>query len=216
MKIQVKPVSGIPYPVSFPYVNYVKARGFYFISSSIAQPVSLEHSGIETEKESPVATNYQVPMITTPPLVVTHKPLGVRNKNQETIVLHSTSDFIKPLFSYYSIDKEAGQRILPDFKSASLAQPVSRETAELGIEQTHLNTSEIGKVPIYHTYPKIEHVTATHTEIIKERVIEKEDKVPYATPQLPSIDVNRLTDQVYQMMARKMRIERERRGLLCR
>ncbi len=197
-----------------------ESRGFYFIPSSIAQPVSLEHSGIVgPEKESPVATNYQVPMITTPPLVVSHKPLGVSDKNQVTIVLNSASDFIRPLFSsYYSIDKEAGQKIVPDFKSASIAQSVSRETAELGIEQTHLHTSEIGKVPIYHTYPKIEHVTATYTEIIKERVIEKEDKdkASHATPQHPSIDVNRLTDQVYQMMARKIRIERERRGLLCR
>ena len=217
MKIQVKPVSGIPYPISSSYVNHVNSRGFYFIQSLIAQPVSLKNYGIETEKESPVATNYQVPMITTPPLVVSHKPLGVSNKNQVTIVLHSSSDFIRPLFSsYYSMDKEAGQKIVPDFKSSSITQPINHETAKVGNEQTHLNTPEVEKVPIYHTYPKIEHVTATHTEIIKERVIEKEDKVSHATPQLPRIDVNRLTDQVYQMMARKIRIERERRGLLCR
>jgi hypothetical protein len=218
MKFPVKHVSDIPYPISSSYVNHVKSHGFYFISSSIAQPVSLEHSRIlGTEKELPVATNYQVPMVTTPPLVVSPKPLGVSNKNQETIVLHSTSDFIRPLFSsYYSLDKEAGQKIVSYLKSSSIAQPVNHETAEVGNEQTHLNTSEIEQVPIYHTYPRIEHVTATHTEIIKERVIEKEDKASHATTQLPSIDVNRLTDQVYQMMARKIRIERERRGLLCR
>jgi hypothetical protein len=50
---------------------------------------------------------------------------------------------------------------------------------------------------------------------IKERVIEKgeESKLPHATPQLPGIDVNRLADEVYQMMERKLRIEKERRGL---
>jgi D-hexose-6-phosphate mutarotase len=71
----------------------------------------------------------------------------------------------------------------------------------------------IKKAPIYHTYPKIEHVTSTHRELIKEKVIEKEDRTPHATPQLPSIDVNRLADQIYQVIERRVRIERERRGL---
>ncbi|MGB3458297.1 MAG: hypothetical protein WBB08_03165 [Halobacteriota archaeon] len=205
-------------PVSSSFVNLMKSRGFYskLPFMELAQYASHETTKMETEKELTV-TNYGLPVVTQPLSTLTHKPLGVSNKNQVTYALHSTSDFIRPLFSsYYSIDKEAGQKIVPDFKSASIAQPVNLETAEVGIEQTHLNTSEIGKVPIYHTYPKIEHVTAKHTEIIKERVIEKEDKASHATPQLPSIDLNRLTDQVYQMMTRKIRIERERRGLLCR
>ncbi|MBE9595072.1 MAG: hypothetical protein IMF19_16525, partial [Proteobacteria bacterium] len=127
---------------------------------------------METEKELAV-TNYGLPVVTQP-LVVSHKPLGVSNKNQVTYALHSTSDFITPFFSYYSLDKEAGQKIPLYLKSASIAQPVSRETAEVGNKQTHLNTREIEKAPLYHTYPKIEHVTSTHTELIKERVIEKE------------------------------------------
>jgi hypothetical protein len=45
------------------------------------------------------------------------------------------------------------------------------------------------------------------------QVIEKEDRTPHATPQLPSIDVNRLADQIYQVIERRVRIERERRGL---
>jgi hypothetical protein len=207
-KIQVKPVSS-------PYVNLVKSRGFYFKSSSIAEPISHENSRIEMGKESAVATTDQVPMVTTQPLVVSHKPLGVSNKNQVTYALHSTSDFITPFFTYYSIDKEAGQKIHSYLIASSIAQPVSRETAEVGNKQTHLNIREIEKVPLYHTYPKIEHVTSTHTEIIKERVIEKEaeSKPPLVTPQLPSIDVNRLADQVYSFIERKIRIEKERRGL---
>jgi hypothetical protein len=207
-KIQVKPVSSS-------YVNLMKSRGFYFKSPSIAEPISHENSRIEMGKESAVATTDQVPMVTTPPLVVSHKPLGVSNKNQMTYALHSTSDFITPFFSYYSLDKEAGQKIPLYLKSASIAQPVSRETAEVGNKQTHLNTREIEKVPLYHTYPKIEHVTSTHTELIKERVIEKEEesKLPNATPPLPSIDVNGIADQVYSFIERKIRIEKERRGL---
>nr|CBH39153.1 hypothetical protein BSM_26310 [uncultured archaeon] len=167
---------------------------------------------METEKELAV-TNYGFPVVTQPLSTLSHKPLGVSNKNQVTYALHSTSDFITLFSTYYSIEKEAGQKIHSYLKSASIAQPVTRETAEVGNKETHLHTLEIEKVPLYHTYPRIEHVTSTQTEIIKERVIEKEDKPPHATPQLPSVDVNRLTDQVYQLMERKVRIERERGGL---
>ncbi|NQE46216.1 hypothetical protein C5S31_09375 [ANME-1 cluster archaeon GoMg2] len=119
--------------------------------------------------------------------LVSHKPSAVSNNNLGTYIPPTTSDFINRSFNI--INKK-------------------NEQMQLGIK----------KAPIYHTYPKIEHVTATHTEIIKERVIEKKEDIKplHATPQLPSIDLNRLTDQVYQMLARKVRIERERRGLLCR
>ena len=83
-------------------------------------------------------------------------------------------------------------------------------------QQMHLNTLEVKETQIYHhTYPEIEHVTSTQTEILKERVLEKEEesKPPHATPQLPSVDVNRLADQVYSFIERKIRIEKERRGL---
>ena len=68
---------------------------------------------------------------------------------------------------------------------------------------------------IYHTHPEIEHVTSKHTEIVKERVIEREldSKPPQFTPQPPGIDVDRMADQIYQLIERRARIERERRGL---
>ncbi|MCK4731498.1 MAG: hypothetical protein KAT65_03480, partial [Methanophagales archaeon] len=142
-----------------------------------------------TRKETESAfTNYPLPLVTQQPPVVTSKPSAVGNKNLVTYMHPSTSDFIDSTFINIMNNK-----------------------------QRALNKMEMEKAPIYHTYPKIEHVTSTHTEIIKERVIEKEDIKPlHATPQLPSIDLNRLTDQVYQMLERKVRIERERRGLLCR
>jgi D-hexose-6-phosphate mutarotase len=118
--------------------------------------------------------------------VVSHQQSAVSNNNLRTYIPPTTSDFINRS-SFNIINKKN--------------------------EHMQLNIREIEKAPLYHTYPRIEHVTSTHTEIIKERVIEKEDRTPHATPQLPSIDLNRLTDQIYPLLERKVRIERERRGL---
>jgi len=60
-----------------------------------------------------------------------------------------------------------------------------------------------------------EHVIRVHPQIIretKERIVEKEKVSPQQAKPL-SFDVNRLADQVYQLIERKVRIERERRGL---
>jgi len=176
----------IQYPLSSPYVNLVNTPGFYFESSSMALAQPVSHETTRIETES-AFTNYPLPLVTQQPLVVIHKPSAVSNKNLVTYMHPSTSDFINSTFINIMNNK-----------------------------QRALNNMEMEKAPIYHTYPKIEHVTSTHTELIKEKVIEKEDKPLQATPQLPSFDLNRLTDQVYQLLERKIRIERERRGLLCR
>jgi hypothetical protein len=158
-----------------------------FESSSMVPAQPVSHETTRKETES-AFTNYPLPLVTQQPPVVTYEPSAVSNNNLGTYIPHTTSDFINR--SSFNISNKKNEQM------------------QLGIK----------KAPIYHTYPKIEHVTATHTEIIKERVIEKKEdiKTLHATPQLPSIDLNRLTDQVYQMLARKVRIERERRGLLCR
>jgi hypothetical protein len=157
-----------------------------FESSSMELAQSVSPETTRIETKS-AFTNYPLAILTQQPPVVTYESSAVSNKNLVTYRHPSTSDFINHS-SFNSINKK-------------------NEQMQLGIK----------KAPIYHTYPKIEHVTSTHTEIIKERVIEKEDiKTLHAIPQLPSIDLNRLTDQVYQMLERKVRIERERRGLLCR
>ena len=158
-----------------------------FESSSMVPAQPVSHEITRKETES-AFSNYPLPLVTQQPPVVSHEPSAVSNKNLVTYIPSGTSDFINRS-SFNIINKK-------------------NEQMQLGIK----------KAPIYHTYPKIEHVTATHTEIIKERVIEKKEDIKplHATPQLPSIDLNRLTDQVYQMLARKIRIERERRGLLCR
>ncbi len=158
-----------------------------FESSSMELAQPVSHEITRKETES-AFSNYPVPLVTQQPPVVTYEPSAVSNKNLVTYIPSGTSDFINRS-SFNIINKK-------------------NEQMQLGIK----------KAPIYHTYPKIEHVTATHTELIKERVIEKKEDIKplHATPQLPSIDLNRLTDQVYQMLERKIRIERERRGLLCR
>ena len=54
------------------------------------------------------------------------------------------------------------------------------------------------------------------TKIINETEEEVAKKQPFVSePQinLPSIDMNRLVDQIYELIERKARIERERRGL---
>jgi hypothetical protein len=123
-------------------------------------------------------------------------------------------------------------------RDASEMIPYLRSTGEAAIEDGHMHlyhrspattpymwhspgsNNEPGSVSaentnIYHTHPEIEHVTSTHTEIVNERVIEREsDSKPlHATPQPLSIDIDRMADQIYQLMERRTRIERERRGL---
>jgi hypothetical protein len=178
-------------------------------SMELVPPVSRETTGLETEKGPAVKnTNYQLPVVTRLPPVVSHKLSAVSNKNLDTYTLTSTSDLITPLFRYYSTQKinaDMGEKAIYD----------SLPYFNFMNKQSHLNTSEVEKAPIYQTYPEIEHVASTHTEVMKEKVIEKgeESKPLHATPQLPSIDVNRLADQVYSFIERKLRIEKERRGL---
>jgi hypothetical protein len=139
-----------------------------------------------SHETSTIKTENELAFQNYPLPVVSLQPSAVSNNNLRTYIPPTTSNFIN--LSSFNIIKKKN-------------------------EQMQLNIREIEKAPLYHTYPRIEHVTSTHTEIIKERVIEKEDRTPHATPQLPSIDLNRLTDQIYPLLERKVRIERERRGL---
>jgi D-hexose-6-phosphate mutarotase len=85
----------------------------------------------------------------------------------------------------------------------------------MNTKHANANASWIGATPTYHTYPEIEHVIHTHTEVIKESVVEKEvDSRPSeVTSQSATVDINRLTDQVYSSIERKLMIEKERRGI---
>jgi hypothetical protein len=66
-----------------------------------------------------------------------------------------------------------------------------------------------------YEYAPSEHVIRSYPQIIKEtreKIVEKESApVQQANPS--ALDVSRLADQIYQLIERKIRIERERRGL---
>ena len=84
------------------------------------------------------------------------------------------------------------------------------------VMNTEINRLMTEKTNIYRAYPEIEHVAPTHAEIIKERVVERE--VDSGSPEVTSqsaavVDINRLADQVYSSIERKLVIEKERRGL---
>jgi hypothetical protein len=72
-----------------------------------------------------------------------------------------------------------------------------------------------GKQPVsMYEYAPAEHVIRAYTQIIKERnkqIVEKEEVISKPKPTSP-IDINRLADQIYRLIERKARIERERRG----
>lgn len=66
-----------------------------------------------------------------------------------------------------------------------------------------------------HEFAPSEHVIRAYPQIIretKEKIIERAPVPPQHAIPL-AFDVNRLADQVYQLIERKVRIERERRGL---
>jgi hypothetical protein len=85
----------------------------------------------------------------------------------------------------------------------------------MNTKNTNTDVAWVGTTPTHHTYPEIEHIIHTHTEVIKESVVEKEvDSRPSeVTSQSATVDINRLADQVCSSIERKLMIEKERRGL---
>jgi len=60
-------------------------------------------------------------------------------------------------------------------------------------------------------YPELEHLEPVQAKIIKERDVLKSESD--SGRESIAIDLNRISDQVYSMIERRVRIERERRGL---
>ena len=85
----------------------------------------------------------------------------------------------------------------------------------MNTKHTNANVLWVETTPTYHTYPEIEHIIHTHTEVIKESVVEKgvDSRPSEVTSQSATADINRLADQVYSSIERKLMIEKERRGL---
>lgn len=85
---------------------------------------------------------------------------------------------------------------------------------DLALQYSRLNVFEPGKgEPVYHTYPKTQPISPMErTQLVKkEKAVEK--AAPQKPPQFSRTDMDRLTDEVYRLIERKIRIEKERRGL---
>ena len=82
-------------------------------------------------------------------------------------------------------------------------------------DRMRTNTQWTETAPIYHTRPEIEYARSTRTEVITERVVEREidSRLPDTTPKSAAVDINRLAEQVYSSIERRLMIEKERRGL---
>ncbi|MGC5328276.1 hypothetical protein [Brevibacillus sp. SYSU BS000544] len=73
------------------------------------------------------------------------------------------------------------------------------------------DTSSIYHAPAMELVKPYEESTRAHNQSTKYN--KAETNSAYSQGQSPILDINRLTDQVYQAIERKIRIERERRGL---
>jgi hypothetical protein len=81
-------------------------------------------------------------------------------------------------------------------------------------DETQASAHEKRNKSMYE-FASSEHVIRAYPQIIreiKEKIIER-DTVPPQQAKPLAFDVNRLADQIYQLIERKARIERERRGL---
>ena len=183
----------------------------------------------------PPSLSYQPSRISYQLLTLSYKPSAISQPSEETYTLPATKD---PGATFFTLSQktraDSEEKVMysksplsyTDFisdkqghRTSSAAGPHSPWGGVLPLkneafQRSQLNVLELGKVePIYPTYPRIEPVTSKEApQIIREeRIIEKE--VASKSPQLPKIDVDHLADQVYQLMERKIRIERERRGL---
>ncbi len=109
----------------------------------------------------------------------------------------------------------ATQGVEPIQRVATQREAVQREAAQReAAEGSQLNVLKLTKIePAYRTYPAMETITSRENpQIIREtQVIEKE--VATKQPPQPKIDIERLTEEVYRLFERRVKIERERRGL---
>jgi len=155
----------------------------------------------------------------------------VQHKQEMKIIIHSDS-FLSRLIPFANLieskikkrDFAVTQSTIFKFLSTPEPKGISPKSSIEGdsisseldrINKTHINVQNIEKRQIYLNYPEIEHVKSPPAEIIKEKIIEKEveSKPLHEIPGTPEIDVNRLADQVYSAIERKIKIERERRGI---
>lgn len=80
-------------------------------------------------------------------------------------------------------------------------------------ELNGFNNLKIHTKELSYYYPEMEHQKTFQTEIVKQKILEKDQGFQDSNNSIPDIDVNKMADQVYSIIERKIKIERERRGL---
>lgn len=80
-------------------------------------------------------------------------------------------------------------------------------------ESNDFNSPEIHAQELSYYSPDMEHLETFQSETVKEKILEKDQGFQDFTNSIPDIDVNKMADQVYSIIERKIKIERERRGL---
>jgi hypothetical protein len=204
-------------------------------SERITPPITEQAGEISGEEDRRQVLSAITPYLFTTrfqPLLLRHHLLTAVNANRESMVFPFitrpvTTTLIAPMLQTMSESNETISNALTRNRSSSIEdrQPRALTVAPVPNQRTTptqgavagvpgLNILNLTKIaPIYRTYPAMEIISAGEsTRVIREtQVIEKE--VAARQPAPPQIDVERLTEEVYQMFERRMKIERERRGL---
>lgn len=80
-------------------------------------------------------------------------------------------------------------------------------------ELNEFNNLKLHAKELSYYYPEMEHQKTFQSETVKEKILEKDQGFQDSNNSIPDIDVNKMADQVYSIIERKIKIERERRGL---
>jgi hypothetical protein len=182
-------------------------------------------------------TGYPSPVINYQPLILSHTPLAITHPsgvtyhytNRPGVYTSDSTREIKterggelgesPSSRFYLAGDKQRREIYP------LAMPryswQGGVTLERGaFPRSKLNVLELARVEhAYRNYPRMETVlpltSVETTRTKKEEEAREPAQVPKPPqpPQPPKLDVDRLADKVYQLIERRVRIERERRGL---
>lgn len=80
-------------------------------------------------------------------------------------------------------------------------------------ELNEFNNLKLHAKELSYYYPEMEHQKTFQAETVKEKILGKDQGFQDSNNSIPDIDVNKMADQVYSIIERKIKIERERRGL---
>ena len=161
-------------------------------------------------------------IVTMPPTLIYKQLSGGFEEGSEMATHLSTIDPVplvvhggppsmsKPSFNKGEGPKELSQQL---YESGLERSPSLDFAEDLKIISAGIKTaSDLTKAR--RRYPELEHVEPVQAKILREREVLKEKITePDLGRKSIALDLNRISDQVYSMIERRVRIERERRGL---